>query len=129
MTQVSKMQTSVRRGDIVVVNLDGAEGSEKQNDPKFGVRPCLIVQNDKGNEMSPLTIIAPLSESRQNKGLPVQVAVTAAELGLDDGKNLVVECGHLRSIDGDLRVWKRLGTLDPEAMKRVDAAIIISLGL
>lgn len=36
---------------------------------------------------------------------------------------------HIRTIDGDVRVRQHLGTLDAEAMKRVDRALATSLGL
>lgn len=122
------MKIAVKRGDIVEVDLRGALGSEKQNDPGSGHRPCIVVQNDKGNGVSDLTIIVPLNDLSQAKGLRVQVVVTAAELG-PGGKDSVVECGHVRSIDGDARVKKYLGTLAPNAMRRVDKALRVSLNL
>lgn len=122
------MKTSVRRGDIVEVDLTGSVGFEKKNDGASNGRPCIVIQNDRGNIASQLTIIAPLNDASQNKDLPVQVLVTAAELG-PGGKDSVVECGHIRSIDGDQRIKRRLGTLALPAMQRVDDAIKISFGL
>ena len=114
------------RGDVVYVDLAGAVGAEKQ-----GVRPCLVVQNNGGNRGSPLTIVAPITDARQWKGYPQQVPLSATDLGLD-GKDSVIECGHLRAIDRDARiaasatVWCHL---TERIMDRVDAAIRASLAL
>lgn len=123
------MKIAIKRGDIVDVDLRGAEGVEKKNDVTSGGRPCVVVQNDAGNKFSPMTIVAPLTDQDQFKNLPIQVAVSAAELLFPNSKDSVVECGHLRTIDGDLRVRAHLGTIDPNAMKRVDQALAISIGL
>ena len=123
------MKIEVKRGDIIDVDLSGAVGVEKQNDAKSGGRPCIVIQNDVGNKFSPMTIVVPLTDARQNKLLPVQVAVTAVELGFPGSKDSVVECGHVRTIDGDARVRTHLGSLHPDALARVDAAVAISLGL
>ena len=118
---------NIKRGDIVLVDLSGALGGEKMNDATIQGRPCVVIQNDKGNAVSPLTIIAPITGMDQHKKLPIQVPVTAAELGAG-GSDSVVECGHVRSIDLS-RVKKQLGTLAPAAMVRVDKALKISLAL
>ncbi len=118
---------SFKRGDIILVDLSGAMGGEKMNDAKINGRPCVVVQNDRGNAVSPLTIIAPITGTDQFKNLPVQVLVTAAELG-PGGSDSVVECGHVRTIDLR-RVLKQLGTLTPAAMQRVDKALKISLSV
>lgn len=105
---------NVKRGDIVLVDLSGASGGEKMNDAKIQGRPCVVIQSDKGNAVSPLTIVAPITGMEQYKSLPIQVPVTAAELGAG-GSDSIVECGHVRSID-IRRVQKQLGTLAPTAM-------------
>ncbi|MBD3774318.1 MAG: type II toxin-antitoxin system PemK/MazF family toxin [Betaproteobacteria bacterium] len=123
------MKIPVKRGDIVQVDLSGSTGVEKANDQYSGTRPCLVVQNDKGNQHSPMTIVVPLTDSKQNKLLPVQVAVKADELGFNGSKDSVVECGHVRTIDGDARVKAHLGTISSAALKRVDRALAVSVGL
>lgn len=113
----------IQRGDVVLVDLRGAEGREKR-----GERPCLIVQNDKGNGASPLTIIVPLTNVAQYKRLPIQVLLAARELG-PLAKDSVAECGHIRSVDRDTRIKRRLGRIDDESMGRIDKALRISLAL
>jgi mRNA interferase MazF len=116
---------AILRGEIYEINLTGATGVEKANS-SGGSRPCVIIQNNKGNASSPLTIVAPLTDAEQYKRLPVQVLVVTSD-GV--AKDSVVECGHIRSIDVDKRILKKLGTLSSTAMTAVDTALKISLAL
>ena len=114
------------RGDVVYVDLSGAAGNEKQ-----GRRPCVVVGNDGGNRVSPLTIVAPITDSGQYKGYPMQVLISAADLG-PGAKDSIIECGHLRTIDRDVRIDHGTGVwrhLSDEIMGRVDDALRASLGL
>ena len=79
---------NIRRGDVVLANLKGAAGKERNGKDVI----CLVVQNDVGNKFSPMTIIVPLNDITQNKNLPVQVPITALERGTE-GKDAVIECG------------------------------------
>jgi mRNA interferase MazF len=117
---------SLVRGDVVYVDLSGATGGEKH-----GVRPCLVVQNDQGNQVSPLTIIAPITDAAQYKGYPMQVVVKASDLR-PDAKDSVIEGGHLRSIDRDARIDSKIGVwchLSDDVMAQVDEALRASLAL
>lgn len=123
MTQsITQQGATVQRGDVVLVDLSGASGGEKMGD-----HPCVVVQNDKGNAASPLTIVVPLTDARQFKKLPVQVEVAAAELGAG-GKDSVAECGHVRTIDKS-RIIRHLTKLGAPMMKKIDAALKVSLSL
>lgn len=46
----------VRRGDVYYADLAGSVGSEQG-----GLRPVVVIQNDKGNRFSPTLIVAPIS--------------------------------------------------------------------
>ena len=52
----------VKRGEIYYADLSPVIGSEQG-----GVRPVVIIQNDKGNKYSPTTIVAPIT-SRKKQG-------------------------------------------------------------
>lgn len=121
-------EIKIKRGDIVDVDLSGAKGGEKMNDSVSGSRPCIIVQNDRGNEVSPLTQVVPLTDSQQYKRFPVQVLLRAADLQMQNAKDSSAECGHVRSIDRS-RILKNRGRLSDEAMAKVDEALRASFGL
>lgn len=100
-------------------------------DPTIGAeikktRPALILQNDIGNRYSPLTIVAAITSHYEERLYPHQVSVPAPEGGMH--VNSTVLLNQLRSVD-KRRLVKRLGTLKPDTMLRVDRALQISLGL
>ena len=95
---------------------------------KAGVRPALVVQNDKGNTFSPMTIVVPLTDVAQFKNLPVQVQLSTAETGLHN-KPSCVECGHVTVIDEDQIEGAAIGRVSDGAMVRVEQALRVSLGL
>jgi mRNA-degrading endonuclease toxin of MazEF toxin-antitoxin module len=114
----------VRRGDIGLVDLRGSEGREKS-----GVRPCVVVQKDIWNRASPVTIVAPLTHGSSRPRIPRLVVVSAVELGAQEAKDSVVDCGQLRVIDGAVRISRKLGTLAPVVMARIDRGLAASFGL
>ena len=52
----------IKKGDIYLADMDPAIGSEQG-----GVRPVLIIQNNKGNRYSPTTIVACLTSRVHTK--------------------------------------------------------------
>lgn len=112
----------VRRGDIVIVDLDPMEGSEQR-----GLRPSLVVQNDVGNENAPTTIVAPFTSPVGDELYPFEALVQAGESPLEDDS--VVLCNQLRTVSIEGRVRDNLGSIPPARMEEVDAALEISLGL
>jgi mRNA interferase MazF len=110
----------VRRGDIVIVDLEPTRGSEQSK-----VRPCVVIQNDLGNQHSPVTIIACLTSG--GKALfDTEIEVKAPEGGLRNDS--LVLLNQLRTIDKS-RVCGHYGSLSRETMTRIDHALMISLGL
>ncbi|MCH4094788.1 MAG: type II toxin-antitoxin system PemK/MazF family toxin [Acetobacter peroxydans] len=114
---------TIRRGDVVLADLKGAIGTERNGKNII----CLVVQNDVGNKFSPMTIIVPLNDISQSKNLPIQVKISAAERG-NEGKDAVVECGQIRKIDKK-RISVLISRLPESVMKKVDQAIKVSLNL
>lgn len=121
------MTTQVHRGDVIWVDFTlDAVGTEKQ-----GFRPCVVVQNNGGNRAGVSTIVCTITDSRAFKGYAQQVLVPARELG-PGGKDSMVECGQIRTIDIATRMNQRLGvtsTLSEETMALVNDALKASLAL
>ncbi|WP_415380019.1 type II toxin-antitoxin system PemK/MazF family toxin [Halosimplex sp. TS25] len=112
----------VRRGDIVIVELDPTRGSEQR-----GTRPCLVVQNDVGNENAPTTIVAPFTTSYGNQRYPFEVLVSADECALREDS--VVLCSQLRTVSIEERIAEVIGSIPDEQVDEVDTALEYSLGL
>lgn len=114
----------VRRGDVVIVNLEPTKGSEQQGRD----RPCVVIQNDVGNQYSPTTIIAPFTTSYDPSDIyPFEAEVTAQGTPLEEDS--VANLSQIRVIDTDKRVKKNVGSLPNSVMADIDRAIRNSLAL
>ena len=113
--------SEIKRGDLVLVDLEPVRGSEQGR-----IRPCLIIQNDKGNKYSPLTIIAPLTSKIFSKEFPTNILVLKEDSKLN--KDSTILLNQIKTID-KLRIVKRISNLNHSLMRKVDLAIRISLGV
>ena len=112
----------IRRGDIYLADLGEGTGSEQR-----GVRPVLVVQNDKGNHFSPTITVLPITTKiHKAKGLPTHVLIENMG-GLEQISAVMAE--QIVTID-KVKLFTYLGTLSKEAMKKdINEAIKIQLGL
>ncbi|WP_416327533.1 type II toxin-antitoxin system PemK/MazF family toxin [[Eubacterium] hominis] len=109
----------VRRGDVYYADLSPVVGSEQG-----GVRPVVVVQNDKGNKYSKTVIIAPISKKMSKPPIPTHVVFSDSSLSYVS----MILCEQLRTIDK-----KRLGqwicTLDDRTIDKINQAIRVSLNI
>lgn len=112
----------VKWGDVCFVNVpDDIAGSEQS-----GIRPALIVQNDKGNTHSPTTIVA-LITSRKKKPMPTHITVFPQESGLNKISTVMME--QVRTID-KTRIISKVGHLDTEWLtEKIRKSLLISFGI
>ncbi len=113
--------TYPRRGEIYLVEFDPTRGHEITK-----TRPALIIQNNIGNRYSPITIVAAISSQFKIPAHPTDVVVETAETGLPLRSAVVLN--QIRSVDRE-RLVRQTGRLNVAAMRRVDDALRISLGL
>ena len=112
---------NIKRGDIYYADLSPVIGSEQG-----GVRPVLIVQNDVGNKYSPTVIAAAITSQQSKANIPTHIQIGSESSGL--AKNSVVLLEQVRTIDKK-RLKEKMGSVDQNAMSRIDQAISISFGL
>lgn len=110
----------IKRGQIWYADLQGNIGSEQG-----GLRPVLIVQNDKGNKYSPTTIVAILTSRKTKAKLPTHIWLSIT-CGL--AVNSMVELEQLRTIDKS-RLTKYVGEIQEGEQRLIDEALKISLGV
>ncbi len=111
----------VKRGDIYYADLSPVVGSEQG-----GVRPVLIVQNDVGNKYSPTVICAAVTSQINKAKLPTHIEISASKYRLV--KDSVILLEQIRTIDKK-RLREKVCQLDMPIMKKVDVALMTSLGL
>lgn len=109
----------IRRGDVYYADLSPIVGSEQG-----GVRPVVVIQNDKGNRYSKTIIIAPISKKMSKPPIPTHVIFS------DDALSYVsmILCEQLRTIDKQ-RLGQWICTLDESTIQKVNHAIKISLDI
>jgi len=111
----------VLRGDIFFANLDPVVGSEQG-----GVRPVLIVQNDRGNRFSPTVIAAAMTSRLSKHDLPTHVWIAAQDSGLS--RDSLVLCEQIRTLEKS-RLREKAGRVAGLALSRVDRALLAALGM
>lgn len=113
----------VLRGDIYMVNLDPVIGREIGKS-----RPAVIIQNNIGNKLSPVTIIAPISSVKEiTKPLPIMIFLDKSISGLKFDS--YIDCGQIRTVDIHGRLIKKIGHLPETKISELNKALKISLDL
>ncbi|MFF5895945.1 type II toxin-antitoxin system PemK/MazF family toxin [Streptomyces argenteolus] len=115
----------MRRGDIHLVDLEPARGSEANK-----VRPAVIVSNNAANQSvvsngRGVITVVPLT-SNTARVLTFQVLLQAAGSGLP--RDSKVQCEQVRAVSPE-RVLKRVGTVPRQRMRDIDAALRRHLAL
>ena len=86
-----------------------------------GIRPVIILQNDKGNHYSPTTIIASVTSRKKKKHLPTHIKIKIP----NSKRKSVVMLEQVRTIDKS-RLLEYIGKLDNGTMQKIDNAVKIS---
>lgn len=109
------------RGDIYYADLSPVVGSEQG-----GVRPVLVIQNNIGNKFSPTVIIAAITSQLTKAKLPTHIELNKDKFALQ--KDSVVLLEQIRTLDKK-RLKEKVSSIDECTMRRVDVAMMISLGI
>ncbi len=110
------MRNSPKRGDVYWANLDPTVGTEINKK-----RPCLIISEDEGNEISSRVTVAAITSTIKTVH-PFQVKIRMKN---KDGKVLL---NQIRTID-KRRLDGKIDSLDKDIMHQVDRALKIYLAL
>ena len=114
-------RNELKRGEIIYANFEPIKGSEQG-----GIRPALVLQNDYGNNISPVTIVAGITSNVLKKDYPTNIFISKGEGGLKLDSTILLN--QIRTID-KIRITKKLGSISPEVMNKVEKALLISLGM
>lgn len=115
-----KKTPTVRRGEVYWASIKDNGGSVQN-----GRRLVLIVQNNIGNFYSPSTIVIPFTSRLSKKMLPTHLFFKD-ELP----RPSILLCEQIITMDvSEIFGGSPVAKLDPEAMKRVDQAVMVSLGI
>lgn len=112
----------VSRGDLVVVAFGGSEDGDSGR-----LRPCLVVQNDVGNEHAATTVVVPLTTEFGYERYPHEALLRAQDCALEE--SAVALCSQPTTVDVDRDVVENLGPIPEDTMLEVDRALEYSLDL
>ena len=112
----------IKWGDVVFVDFTDNSRDSKQS----GIRPAIIIQNDKGNEHSPTTIVASIT-SQDKRYLPTHVVVKPYQSGLNKVSTILME--QVRTIDKS-RILSKVGHIETDWLKeKIKKSLTISFGV
>ncbi|MEE1203876.1 MAG: type II toxin-antitoxin system PemK/MazF family toxin [Bacteroidales bacterium] len=120
MANTTNTTTTIKWGDIVIIDFGTQSGSAQ-----CGLRPALVVQNDKGNQFSPTTIVCAIT-SANKKRLPTHINVTAEEAGLKYDSIILLE--QVRTIDKS-NIRKVCGSISQSIVEKIHKGLAISFGM
>jgi mRNA interferase MazF len=115
----------MRRGEVYWVDLEPVRGSEANK-----TRPAVIVSNDTANRVAKRTgrgvvTVVPVT-SNVGRVYAFQVLLPAADCGL--GKDSKAQAEQVRTVAAS-RIRRKVGTLPPDVLVRLDGALRTHLAL
>jgi mRNA interferase MazF len=104
----------VRRGDVVLANLDPTIGVEIKK-----TRPVVVVSNDNINQLSQLVVVVPLTKNVAHLS-PSHTLIPKGVARLSVASKAVTE--QIKAVD-QRRLVKRLGSLPLPILAQVERAL------
>lgn len=110
------MLTEIKRGQIYMADLNPVIGSEQG-----GIRPVVIIQNDRGNHFSPTVIVAAIT-GQVKKEIPTHTKIKTT--GLPKESTALLE--QIRTVD-KTRLLEKIGEVSVDEMNRITEALRVSI--
>ena len=108
------------RGDIIYIDL----GQHAKSSVQSGMRPCVVVSNDKANRESKVINVCPLTSRQTKKNIPTHVAVAPEDVKgyLESTSTLLAE--QITTVD-KCRVISKVGHIEAESelMDKISQAV------
>jgi len=115
------MTPELRRGDVILVRFDPAEGREIRK-----TRPAVVISNDVACRLDAVVQIVPVTSLPDRDLRPYESRVDVTSSGLAKPSRAVAN--QLRTV-AKHRISKRLGQLEAFELDALDRAVMIQLGL
>lgn len=114
------MNKEILKGDIYFADLNPVVGSEQN-----GIRPVVIIQNNRANKYSPTVIVVPITTVIKKQELQSHVFFRKIPFLKSD---VIVLGEQIRVID-KIRLKSFLGRLRDYQIERIDKALIKTLSI
>jgi mRNA interferase MazF len=113
--------TTAKRGEVVLVRFDPAEGSEVRK-----TRPAVVVSNAAACRFDAVLQVVPITGLRDRGLRPYEARIDSPESGLKKPSRAVAN--QVRTVSRG-RIARRLGCLSKGERMALDRALAIQLGL
>lgn len=107
---------NIKNGDVYLIDL-----KDTYCNVQNGLRPCLVVQNNCGNQHSPTVIVVPITSKLKKRNMPVHVVVE------QNNNTEMVLCECILTVSKE-QIGRYLRTFDDSTMLKVRKALEVSLG-
>ena len=114
----------IKRGDILYADL----GVQYQGSMQGGMRPVVVVSNNRANRHSSVITVVPLSARIYKKqDLPTHVFVSAYKAeGLE--QHSIALCEQVTALNFD-RIIERMGKVDEGTLRMITEAVQVQVGV
>jgi len=114
----------IRRGDILYADL----GVQYQGSMQGGMRPVVVVSNNRANKHSLVLTVVPLSTKIYKKqNLPTHVFVSAHRAeGLE--QHSIALCEQVTALNFD-RIIAHMGSVSEETLERITQGVQVQVGV
>ena len=114
----------IRRGDIIYADFSCYRNSSIQ----AGLRPAVVISNNRANEHSPVITVVPLSSQTSKKiYLPTHVAIQKNSDNLLP-KDSIFLGEQVGTLDVN-RIIAQAGSIDKDMMQKLTKAVLIQIGV
>lgn len=114
----------IKRGDILYVEL----GVSRRGSIQAGIRPVIVISNNRANKFSTVFTVVPLTTKLfKKRNLPTHVFVSAfTSVGL--GQHSIALCEQVTSINHE-EIIGNLGYVDDSTLEQITEAVKIQIGV
>ncbi|WCK57025.1 type II toxin-antitoxin system PemK/MazF family toxin (plasmid) [Aneurinibacillus sp. Ricciae_BoGa-3] len=119
---VRRYEVFPRRGEVWTCKFGENVGSEINN-----THPCLIIQNDVGNENSPTTIVLPITLRPDTQ--PTQVKLYHGDFSYVESQLKGTSLAEQIKTVSKARLGRKIAELSTDAMEVVEDSLKVALGL
>ena len=112
---------TVKRGEVYTADLSGSIGHEQT-----GIRPVIVIQNDKANQKSGTVVVACITSKKQTRRFPTHISIRLQEGKLSRFSRVALE--QIRTID-KRRILNWVGRANDSTMRVLNHVLSYSLDL
>lgn len=114
------------RGDIIYIDL----GQHPKSSVQSGMRPCVVVSNNKNNQYSSVLNVCPFTSRIDKKNIPVHVQISPEDVKGYMVTNAVLLPEQIVTVDKK-KVISKIGHIDSDSdtMKSLERAMKKQLGM